>query len=49
MEKSRDKREKKSVVRISERRVIRVVRIRVEQAVKFRTMQTKEKIRSEKV
>ena len=48
-ENSRSKREKKSVVRISERRVRKVVWIIAEQEVQYRTTQSKENIQLEKV
>ena len=48
-EKIRAKREKKSVVRRSDWGVRKVVQIRAEQSVYYRTTQIEEKIRSEKV
>ena len=48
-QKSRAKREKKTVVRISERRARKLVWSRVDQAVQYKTTQSKENIRSEKV
>ena len=48
-DKSRDKIENKSVVRRSDRGVRKLVRIRAEQSVKYRTTQREDKTRSEKV
>ena len=48
-DKSRDKIEKKSVARRSDRGVRKLVQIRAEQSVKYRTTQREDKIRSEKV